>query len=77
MGIISISGIANENGHVICVDEVDYANDMITFSDGNYMNKGEVRIRVTMSLSEFYRTNPGRYTFVNPTLELLETLKEN
>ena len=77
MGIISISGISNESGHVICVDEVDYVNNTITFSDGNYRNKGEARIRVTMTLDQFYRTNPGRYTFVNPTLELLETLKEN
>ena len=77
MGIISISGISNESGHVICVDEVDYVNNTITFSDGNYRNKGEVRIRVTMTLDQFYRTNPGRYTFVNPTLELLETLKES
>ena len=77
MGIISISGISNESGHVICVDEVDYVNNTITFSDGNYRNKGEARIRVTMTLEQFYRANPGRYTFVNPTLELLETLKEN
>lgn len=77
MGLISISGISNESGHIICVDEVDYVNNTITFSDGNYRNKGEVRIRVTMTLEQFYRTNPGRYTFVNPTLELLETLKED
>ena len=77
MGIISVSGIANESGHVICVDEVDYVNNTITISDGNYRNNGEARIRVTMTLDQFYRTNPGRYTFVNPTLELLETMKND
>ena len=72
MGIVSISA---GNPHVLCVDEVDYRNDTITISDGNVMGSGEVRLRVTYSMSEFYRVNPGRYVFVNPTDELLEMLK--
>lgn len=76
MGIISISGMSNSNGHVICVDEVDKINGTITFSDGNVTNSGDVRIRVTMSLNEFYSLNPGRYTFVNPTDELLEMMNK-
>ena len=72
MGIVSISA---SSPHVLCVDEVDQRNDTITISDGNVMGNGEVRLRVTYSMSEFYRVNPGRYVFVNPTEELLEMLK--
>ena len=72
MGIISVSA---SNPHVICVDKVDYRNNTITISDGNVLGSGEVRLRVTYSMDEFYRVNPGRYVFVNPTEELLEMLK--
>lgn len=74
MGIISISAMSHPGGHVICVDEVDYINNTITISDGNVRNNGDVRIRKTYTLSEFYRANPGRYTFVNPTTELLDRI---
>lgn len=76
MGIVSVSYPSNEAGHVICVDEVDYLNGMITISDGNITNNGDVRIRQTMTLSRFYSLYPGHYTFVNPTKELLETMKQ-
>ena len=69
------SSISGGTPHVLCVDEVDYRNDTITISDGNVMGSGEVRLRVTYTMSEFYRVNPGRYVFVNPAEELLEMLK--
>ncbi len=74
MSILSITGMSHPSGHAMCIDEVDYENDMITFSDGNATGSGDVRIRVTMSIDEFYRQNPGRYVFVTPTLELLQML---
>ena len=70
MGIVSIS-----SPHVLCVDEVDYANGTITISDGNVSGSGDVRIRQTYTLSEFYSQNPGSYIFANPTQELLDMLK--
>ena len=72
LSILSISGISESSGHVICIDEVDYENNTITFSDGNVTNSGDVRIRITMDIDEFYRENPGRYVFATPTLELLQ-----
>ena len=77
MGIVSIYNSYNPEGHVLCVDEVDYFNDTITISEGNANGNGDVRIRQTMSLSEFYRLNPGYRVYVNPTPELINMLKGN
>lgn len=73
MGIVSIS---SSSPHVLCVDEVNYQNSTITISDGNVNGSGDVRIRVTYSLSEFYAVNPGSYIFANPTQVLLEMLRK-
>ncbi len=77
MGIVSIYNSYNPDGHVLCVDEVDYFNDTITVSEGNANGNGDVRIRHTMSLREFYYLNPGYRVYVNPTPALIEMLKEN
>ncbi|MBR4420985.1 MAG: CHAP domain-containing protein [Erysipelotrichaceae bacterium] len=77
MSILSINGMRNPYGHVICIDEVDHENNTITFSDGNCTNKGDIRIRVTMTIDEFYRKNPGIYTFAVPTEELLELVQND
>lgn len=72
LGLVSISG---RTPHVLCVDEVNYETGLITISDGNVDGHGAVRIRQTYTLPEFYAANPGYYTFVNPTAEMLEILK--
>ena len=77
MSILSINGMSNPYGHVICIDEFDHENNMITFSDGNCTNRGDMRIRVTMSYDEFRRKNPGIYTFAVPTEELLELVQND
>ncbi len=76
MGIVSIRNYSLEEGHVLCVDEVDWFNNTITVSEGNARGTGDVRIRVTMTLDEFYAMNPGRKTYVNPTPELIAMLEE-
>ena len=76
MGIVSIYNSYNPEGHVLCVDEVDYFNDTITISEGNANGNGDVRIRQTMSLSDFYYLNPGYRVYVNPTPELINMLKD-
>jgi len=63
-GIVSVS--SKNEGHVMCVDDVDYDNGTITISDGNYDSKGSIRLRYKMSLEEFYDLYPGYYTYVNP-----------
>ena len=77
MGIVSVSNSYNPEGHVLCVDEVDYLNDTITISEGNAYGSGDVRIRHTMSLSQFYALNPGYRVYVNPTPELINMIKGN
>ena len=77
MGIVSISNSYNPEGHVLCVDEVDYFNNTITVSEGNAYGVGDVRIRHTMSLDTFYHLNPGYRVYVNPTPELIEMIKGN
>ena len=77
MGIVSIYNSYNPEGHVLCVDEVDYFNDTITISEGNANGYGDVRIRQTMSLSTFYYLNPGYRVYVNPTPELINMIKGN
>ena len=72
MGLVSISG---RTPHVLCVDEVDYENGTITISDGNVNGGADVRIRKTYTLQEFYAVNPGYYTFVNPTKEMIDIVK--
>ena len=58
--IYSIGSAYTEFGHVGCVDAVDFKNQTITISEGNYgggakgtINTG-IRIKVTMSFDEFY-----------------------
>ena len=75
MGIVSIYNSYNPDGHVLCVDEVDYFNNTITISEGNAYGCGDVRIRHTMSLSEFYYLNPGYRVYVNPTPALIAMIK--
>lgn len=75
MGIVSIYNSYNPDGHVLCVDEVDYFNNTITISEGNAYGCGDVRIRHTMSLSDFYYLNPGYRVYVNPTPELINMIK--
>ena len=75
MGIVSIYNSYNPDGHVLCVDEVDYFNNTITISEGNAYGCGDVRIRQTMSLSTFYYLNPGYRVYVNPTPELINMIK--
>jgi len=60
-GIYSIGSSYTQKGHVGCVDAVDYENQTITISEGNYgggangtINTG-IRIRVTMTFDEFYQ----------------------
>ena len=72
LGLVSISG---HSPHILCVDEVDYENGTITISDGNVDGGGGVRIRKTYTMQEFYAVNPGYYTFVNPTPQLLHQLR--
>ena len=74
MGIVSIYNSYNPDGHVLCVDEVDYFNNTITISEGNVNGYGDVRIRQTMSLDTFYYLNPGYKVYVNPTPELIEKI---
>ena len=59
--IYSIGSPNSEHGHVGCVDAVDFENQIITISEGNYgggasgtINTG-IRIRKTMTFDEFYR----------------------
>ena len=77
MGIVSVYTSYNPDGHVLCVDEVDYVTGMITISEGNAYGSGDVRIRHTMSLDTFYALNPGYRVYVNPTPELINSMKEN
>ncbi|MBR4461370.1 MAG: CHAP domain-containing protein [Erysipelotrichaceae bacterium] len=77
MSILSISGISNPYGHVMCIDEVDHVNGTITFSDGNVTNHGDIRIRVTMTIEEFNRKIPGYKIYAVPTEELLELLNND
>ena len=77
MGIVSVYNSYNPDGHVLCVDEVDYINGLITISEGNADGNGDVRIRQTMSLDTFYYLNPGYRVYVNPTPELINSLKES
>ncbi len=77
MGIVSIYNSYNPDGHVLCVDEVDYFNNTITISEGNANGCGDVRIRQTMSLSDFYYLNPGYRVYVNPTPELIEMIRNS
>ena len=73
MSIVSVYNRLEE-GHVLCVDEVDYENGTITISEGNSRGVGDVRIRQTMSLSQFYANNPGKKVYVTPTEELLKMI---
>ena len=75
--ILSVTGMSHPLGHVICIDEYDEKNNTITFSDGNVTNNSDIRIRVTMTMEEFYRQNPGNYVFATPTDELLQLLQDN
>ena len=77
MSILSISGMSHPSGHVICIDEVDDKNGTITFSDGNVTNNSDIRIRVTLTMDEFRRQNPGYYVFATPTDELLQLIRDN
>jgi hypothetical protein len=77
MGIVSIRNSYLPEGHVICIDEVDYFENTITVSEGNVNGCGDIRIRHTMSLDTFYRIYPGRKTYVNPTPELIAMVSEN
>lgn len=77
MGIVSIRNSYVPEGHVLCVDEVDYFNNTITISEGNVNGYGDVRIRQTMSLDTFYYLNPGRKVYVNPTPELIAMISGN
>lgn len=73
MSIVSIYSDIEE-GHVVCIDEVDYDNNTITISEGNANGEGSVRIRQTMSLNEFYASNQGYKVYIAPTEELLKMI---
>lgn len=73
MSIVSVY-MSREEGHVLCVDEVDYENGTITISEGNPSGTGDVRIRETMSLDRFYSLNPGYKVYATPTEELLKMI---
>ena len=61
----SAGGVASLSyNHVVCIDYVDYENDIIIISDGNY-RAGGVRIRNQMSLSEWMSNNRGA-KYANP-----------
>ena len=77
MGIVSIRSSSLPEGHVICIDEVDYFSNTITISEGNVNGVGDVNIRHTMSLDAFYYLYQGRKTYVNPTPELIAMISEN
>ena len=77
MSICSIYRSSLPEGHVLCIDEVDYENGTITVSEGNCNGVGDVRIRQTMTLSQFYANNPGYKVYVTPTEELLKMISEN
>lgn len=77
MSILSITGMSHPLGHVMCIDEVDEKNGTITFSDGNVTNNSDIRIRVTLTMDEFRRQNPGYYVFATPTEELLQLVRDN
>ena len=77
MSICSIYRSSLPEGHVLCIDEVDYENGTITVSEGNGNGVGDVRIRQTMTLSQFYANNPGYKVYVTPTEELLKMISEN
>ena len=77
MGIVSIYTSYNPDGHVLCVDEVDYFNNTITISEGNANGYGDVRIRQTMSLDTFYYLNPGYKVYISPTPELIAMINGN
>lgn len=64
-GVLSVNN--SGNGHVICIDEVDYDNDTIVITEGAYNNNGDLRIRHKMKLSDF-RSQWERYsyTYANP-----------
>ena len=76
MSICSIYRSSLPEGHVLCIDEVDYENGTITVSEGNCNGVGDVRIRQTMTLSQFYANNPGYKVYVTPTEELLKMISE-
>lgn len=66
-GIASVKYAGTHYGHVICIDETDYDNDRITYSEGNFNGSGGVRIRITCSLAQFYAKWPSAiWTFANP-----------
>ena len=77
MSIVSIYSSHLPEGHVLCVDEVDYENGTITVSEGNCNGVGDIRIRQTMTLSQFYANNPGYKVYVTPTEELLKMISES
>ncbi|MBQ1566584.1 MAG: hypothetical protein IIZ80_01685 [Erysipelotrichaceae bacterium] len=76
MSIVSIYSSTLPEGHVLCIDEVDYENGTITVSEGNANGVGDIRIRQTMSLSQFYANNRGYKVYVTPTEELLKMISE-
>ena len=76
MSIVSIYSSSLPEGHVLCVDEVDYENGTITISEANCHGVGDIRIRQTMSLSQFYANNRGYKVYVTPTEELLKMISE-
>ena len=77
MGIISIKIPHLAEGHVICVDNVDYFKKTITISEGNATGNGDIRIRTTMSFDRFYALYPGQKTYINPTPELIALRSES
>ncbi len=76
MSIVSIYKSSIPEGHVLCIDEVDYENGTITISEGNANGVGDIRIRQTMSLSQFYANNRGYKVYVTPTEELLKMISD-
>ena len=73
--IVSVYSSLSE-GHVLCIDEVDYENGTITISEGNANGNGDARMREVMSLERFYALNPGYKVYVTPTEELLKMISE-
>jgi len=66
-GIVSMRYAGSKNGHVICIDETDKANNRIVYSEGNYDANGGVKIRIECTYEEFYKTFRGKMmTYANP-----------
>lgn len=66
-GIASVGYAGDRYGHVICIDETDYANNRTTYSEGNYDSKGGIRIRITCTFEQFHDKWPGAiWRFANP-----------